>query len=65
MAHNQPQQTTEWENQLVANPKDNFVTTIWDAWWAIILVEIQHGNEGKSLVFSVVALSGFYIQQLR
>ena len=35
MAHNQPQQTTEWENQLVANPKDNFITTIWDAWWAI------------------------------
>lgn len=54
-AHDQPQQTTEWENRPVANPKDNFITTIWDDWWAIILVEIYHGNEGKSLVFGAVS----------
>lgn len=31
----------------MANPKDNFLTTSWDAWWAIILVVIQRGNEGE------------------
>lgn len=43
-AHDQPQKTTKtWEKQLVASPKDSFLTTIRDAQWTVILV----GNRQK------------------